>query len=432
VIGRYTRPEIGAVWTDERRFSHWLEIEIAVCEAMAKRGLVPAEVIGPIREKGSFSVERIAAIEKETRHDVIAFLECVEESVGPEARWLHLGLTSSDLLDTALALQIREAAGIIQKSAADLIDALRERAVRHRDLAAIGRTHGMYAEPITYGLRFAVWKLEIERAMERVSRGAREATVGKLSGAVGTLAHNTPDLEEEVLASLGLTPEPVASQIVHRDRHAAFVTALALLGASLEKMAVEVRALQKSDVGEVQEPFRKKQKGSSAMPHKRNPIVSERVAGMARLLRGYALTAQENVALWHERDISHSSAERVLLPDATILADYVLARFTEVIRDLVIDESRVAANLAAARNGYGTQSVLLALARKGLTRKEAYRLVQRRAHEAMDGGGDLEALFLADDEVRAHLSDDEIRLAFSLKPHLRNVPHLLRRAGIDT
>ncbi|MBM3321031.1 MAG: adenylosuccinate lyase [Candidatus Eisenbacteria bacterium] len=430
MIRRYTRPEMGAVWEDERRFSHWLRIEIAVAEAMARRGTVPEEAVRAIRASARFDVARIAEIESETRHDVIAFLECVEESVGPDARWLHLGLTSSDLLDTTLALQIREATALLAREGRALAGALREKALRYKDLVAIGRTHGIYAEPITYGIKFAAWKLEIERALRRVEEAAKEAAVGKLSGAVGTFAHNPPEIEEEVLSALDLRPEPIASQIVHRDRHAAYLAALALLGGSLEKMATEIRALQKSDVGEVEEPFRKKQKGSSAMPHKRNPIVCERIAGLARLLRGYALPAMENIALWHERDISHSSAERVILPDATILADYMLHRFTEVIRDLRIDEERVAENLCAARNGYGTQALLLALARKGLSRRDAYRLVQKRAHEALEEGTSLEELLVADEEVRAHLEEDEIRRAFGLDTHRKHVDYLLRRAGV--
>lgn len=430
MIARYTRPEMGAVWAEERRFAHWLAIEIAVAEAMARRGDVPEEAVRNIRAKAKVDAARIAEIEKVTRHDVIAFLECVEESVGPDARWLHLGLTSSDLLDTTLALQIREATELILAGGDALVRALRDQAVRRKDLAAIGRTHGMYAEPITYGLKFAIWKVEIERALARVRAGAKEACVGKLSGSVGTFAHNPPDLEEEVLAGLGLEPEPVASQIVHRDRHAAYVAALALLGASLEKMATEIRGLQKSDVREVQEPFRKDQKGSSSMPHKRNPIVCERIVGLARLLRGYAVAELENVALWHERDISHSSAERVILPDATALADYMLFKFTEVIRDLRIDETRVAENLEASRTGWGTQAVLLALARKGLSRKEAYRLVQRKAIAVLEEGGDLAAILAADPEVREHLTEEEIRNAFALDRHRKHVDRLLRRAGI--
>ncbi|MFH1277757.1 MAG: adenylosuccinate lyase [Candidatus Eisenbacteria bacterium] len=432
MIPRYTRPALGAVWTDERRFEHWLRIEIAVAEAMARRGEVPEEAVRNIKAKAEADAGRIAEIEKVTRHDVIAFLECVEESVGPDARWLHLGLTSSDLLDTTLALQIREASDLILEQGDALARALREKAAATRDLAAIGRTHGMYAEPITYGLKFAIWKLEIERALARVRGAAKEAAVGKLSGSVGTFAHNPPELEEEVLAELGVEPEPVASQIVHRDRHAFFVVSLALLGASLEKMATEIRGLQKSDVREAQEPFRAKQKGSSSMPHKRNPIVCERIAGMARLLRGYAAAAMENVPLWHERDISHSSAERVILPDATALADYMLFKFTEVIRDLRIDEKRVAENLESSRTGWGAQAVLLALARKGLTRKEAYGLVQAHALAALEEGGDLVEILLGDPEVRAHLSEEAIRDAFRLEKHRKHAAFLLRRAGIET
>jgi adenylosuccinate lyase len=421
---------MAAVWSDERRFAHWLRIEILAAEAMARRGLVPAEAVRAVGERARVDVARIAEIERETRHDVIAFLECVEEAVGPEARWLHLGLTSSDLLDATLALQIREATGILLREGSALVEALRERALRHKDLVAIGRTHGMYAEPITYGLKFAIWKLEAERALARVERAAAEAAVGKLSGAVGTFAHTPPEVEEEVLGALGLAAEPVASQVVHRDRHAAYVASLALLGASLERMATEIRGLQKSDVGEVEEPFRENQKGSSAMPHKRNPILCEGIVGMARLLRGYAVPAMENVALWHERDISHSSAERVILPDATILADTMLHRFTEIVRDLRIDEERVAKNLRAARSGYGSQALLLALARKGLSRSEAYRLVQGLARRAAEAGEDLEALLLADEEVRRRLTAEEIRASFSLDAHRKHVDRLLRRAGV--
>jgi len=430
LIDRYSREEMKAVWSDEARFGHWLHIEIAVAEAMVERGEVPADAVKKVRELASIDVARIGEIEKLTRHDVIAFLECVEESVGPEARWLHLGLTSSDLLDTALALQIREASRLIIAGADELIEALSEKAVEHRDRVAIGRTHGIYAEPITYGLKFALWKTEVERGIVRIGRAAAEAATGKISGAVGTFAHLDPEIESKVLSSLGLGVEPVASQIVHRDRHAGFLTAIALLGGSLEKMATEVRALQRSDVGEVQEPFRKGQKGSSAMPHKRNPIVCERISGMARLLRGNSLASMENIALWHERDISHSSVERVIIPDSTIIIDYMLFRFAEVIRGIRIVEEKVESNLRDARNTFGSQAILLALARKGLTRKEAYAIVQSHALDALESGRELEELLVDDVEVRKHLSEEEIRLAFDVRNHCRNVDYLLRRAGV--
>ncbi len=431
MIERYSRPAMAALWSDEARYAHWLRIEIAVAAAMAGRGDVPAEALDKIRERASVSAERIAEIEKVTRHDVIAFLECVGENVGPEARWLHLGLTSSDLLDTALALQITAAASLLLAGARDLAGALAEKAKEHAHLAAIGRTHGIHAEPLTYGLKFALWKVEVERGAARIERAAGEAATGKIAGAVGTFAHLDPAIEEEVLASLDLAPEPVSSQVVQRDRHASFVAALALLGGSLEKMATEIRALQRSDTGEVLEPFRKGQKGSSAMPHKRNPIVCERITGMARLLRGNALAAMENIALWHERDISHSSVERVILPDSTILLDYMLHRFTEVIEGLVIVEEKVGANLRSARATFGSQAILLSLARKGLTRKEAYAVVQRHALEALESDRELEDLLAADPDVRRYLSEEEIRGAFDVKHHCRHVDFLLRRAGID-
>ncbi len=430
MIGRYSRKEMTAVWSDEARFNHWLRIEIAVADAMAARGDIPAEAIEKVRKKASINVARIAEIEKVTRHDVIAFLECVEESVGPEARWLHLGLTSSDLLDTALAMQIREASKLILQGAKELVAALADKAREHSDRVAIGRTHGIYAEPITYGLKFALWKVEVERGIGRIERGAEEAITGKISGAVGTFAHLDPAIEEDVLGKLGLKAEPVASQIVHRDRHASFLTSIALLGASLEKMATEIRALQRSDVGEVQEPFKKGQKGSSAMPHKRNPIVCERIAGMARLLRGNSLAAMENIALWHERDISHSSVERVIIPDSTIIIDYMLFRFAEVIRGIRIIDQKVDANLHEARNTFGSQAILLALARKGFARKEAYGIVQGHALQALETGGELDNLLVADDEVRKHLTEEEIRAAFDVRNHCRNVEQLLRRAGV--
>ncbi|MBN1826155.1 MAG: adenylosuccinate lyase [Candidatus Eisenbacteria bacterium] len=431
MIARYTRPEMAAVWSDERRYALWLRIEIAVAEAMERRGSIPPGVTEAVRARSRVSAERIAEIERETRHDVIAFLECVEESVGAEARWLHLGLTSSDLLDTALALQIADAAVVVRREGAELAAALRERAVRHKRLVAVGRTHGMYAEPITYGLKFALWSLEIERGMERLERALEEIRRGKLSGAVGTLAHVPPELEEEVLASLGLSPEPIASQVVQRDRHAALLAAIALLGASIEKMATEIRSLQKSDVGEVEEPFREKQKGSSAMPHKRNPILCENLVGLARLLRSYVVPAMENVALWHERDISHSAVERVILPDAFTLLDFALARFTGVVRGLRIREERVRRNLEAAKSGCAAGSVLLALARKGLARRDAYRLVQSLAHRAEEEELDLERLLSEDAEVAARLSEEEIREAFDWNHHVRRVDDLFRRAGIE-
>lgn len=430
MIPRYTRPEIAAVWSDEARFGHWLTIEVAVAAAMAKRGDVPEEAVRVIREKARFDVDRILEIEKRTRHDVIAFLECVEENVGPEARWLHLGMTSSDLLDTALALQIRAATDILLAEGNRLAQALSEQAVRYKKKVAIGRTHGIYAEPITYGMKFALWKAEVDRGLKRLKAAADEACTGKIAGAVGTFAHLDPAIEDEVLGDLGLGSEPVASQIVHRDRHAHFMTAVALLGASLEKMATEVRSLQRSDVREMQEPFRSGQKGSSAMPHKRNPVVCERITGMARLLRGNALVAIENIALWHERDISHSSVERIILPDSTMILDYMLFRFGDVIRDIRILDDGVEKNLAEARSTYGSQAVLLALARKGFTRKDAYEMVQSRAMRALEEGGELEDILLGDKEVCAHLTDDEIRAAFDIEKHVRHVDTLLARAGV--
>ncbi len=430
MIERYARTGMKEIWSDKSRFKRWLRIEIAVAGEMAKRGEVPVSAIDTIRKKASFDVARIGEIEKRTRHDVIAFLECIEESVGPDARWLHLGMTSSDLLDTTLGTQIRDASAILMQEGENLVRALVERARGERDRVAIGRTHGIYAEPITYGVKFALWKVEVERGLARLDAASVGAAVGKISGAVGMFAHLDPEIEEAVLGELDLQAEPVASQIVHRDRHAAYLTAIALLGASLEKIATEIRGLQRSDVGEVQEPFRTGQKGSSAMPHKRNPIVCERVAGMARLLRGNALAAMENVALWHERDISHSSVERIILPDSTMLLDYMLHKMTDVIAGLRIIETNVRRNLDEARSTFGSGAVLLALARKGFARSEAYGIVQTRALEALETGRELEDLLLADSAIREHLTEEEIRSAFDEKLHTRNVDAIFRRAGV--
>src|SRR5437763_6309876 len=344
MIPRYTHPEMGRIWSDQRRYETWLLVETAAAEAMAAAGIVPAAAARDIRERGAFDVARIEEIEQTTQHDVIAFTTAVAEHVGPSARWLHFGLTSSDVIDTAQALQMREACDLLLSGVERLMQAVRERALEHRRTAMIGRTHGVHAEPMTFGLKLALWYAEIARDVERIQRARRTISVGKLSGAVGTFAHLPPAIEADVCRRLGLEPAPVASQVIQRDRHAELLTALAITAASLEKFALEIRGLQQTEIGEVEEPFAKGQKGSSAMPHKRNPIGGEQIVGLAQLVRGNAHAAFENVALWHERDISHSSVERVILPDSFIALDHMLRRFTRIVHGLVVHADRMYEN----------------------------------------------------------------------------------------
>jgi adenylosuccinate lyase len=427
MIPRYTRPEMGRLWSDESRFAAWLKVEIAATEVLAERGVVPVEALQAIKEKARFDVARIEAIEKEVQHDVIAFVSNVAESVGPEGRWVHYGLTSSDVVDTALSLLMRDACDLIAQDLRALMDAVKARAFEHQHTAMIGRTHGVHAEPMTFGLKLALWHAELQRGRARLERARETIAVGKLSGAVGTFSHLPPEVEEAVCARLGLKPAPIASQVLQRDRHAEVLSTLALLGASLEKFATEIRALQKTEVREVEEPFGEKQKGSSAMPHKRNPVGCEQVTGLARLLRANALAALENVALWHERDISHSSVERVIVPDSFLALDHMLQRFTGIVRGLTVDAARMRRNLDAGRGLVFSGQLLLELTARGLRREDAYRVVQGHAMEAWKSEGDFRARVGADPEVRAVLKDGEIAEVFRLERYLGHVDALFRR-----
>jgi adenylosuccinate lyase len=427
MIPRYTHPEMGRIWSDQRRYETWLVVETAAAEAMAAAGIIPLEAARDIRERGAFEIARIEAIEQRTQHDVIAFTTAVAEKVGPSARWLHFGLTSSDVIDTAQALQMRDACDLILNDLDALAEAIRERAIALRRTPMIGRTHGVHAEPMTFGLKLALWYAEVERDIERVRRARSVVSVGKLSGAVGTFAHLPPTIEEDVCRRLGLEPAPVASQVIQRDRHAELLAAIAITGASLEKFALEIRGLQRTEIGEVEEPFAKGQKGSSAMPHKRNPIGCEQIVGMARLLRGNAHAALENVALWHERDISHSSVERVILPDSFIALDHMLRRFTKIVRGMVVYPERMLENLNRSHGVVFSGTVLLELAKKGVSREQAYEWVQRNAMRSFNEQRDFKALLLADTDVIGVLPPAEIEKAFDLDEQLKHVDHIFDR-----
>jgi len=427
MIPRYTNPEMGGIWSDQRRYETWLDVELAATDAMAEAGLVPADAARELREKGAFDISRIEAIEQVTQHDVIAFTTAVAERVGPAARWLHFGLTSSDVVDTAQAIQMREACDLIVKDIAGLMEAVRLRAEEHRRTPMIGRTHGVHAEPMTLGLKLALWYAELQRGLDRMLSARNAVAVGKISGAVGTFAHLDPQIEERVCARLGLQPAPVSSQVIQRDRHAQLLTTLAIVGASLEKFALEIRGLQKTEIGEVEEPFAKGQKGSSAMPHKRNPIGCEQITGLARLLRGNATAALENVALWHERDISHSSVERVILPDSFIALDHMLRRFTRIARGMVVYPERMRENLERSRGVVFSGSVLLELARRGVSREQAYEWVQRNAMRSFHEQRDFKSLLLADADITGVLTAPDIEKAFDLNDQFRNVDAIFER-----
>jgi adenylosuccinate lyase len=427
MIARYTHPAMGRIWSDQRRFETWLLVETAAAEAMAAAGIVPRDAAREIRERAQIDVARIDEIERTTQHDVIAFTTAVAETVGPSARWLHFGMTSSDVIDTAQALQMREACDLILKDLEALAEAVRARAFEHRQTPMIGRTHGVHAEPMTFGLKLALWFAEIGRDIERVRRVRSIVSVGKLSGAVGTFAHLSPDIETAVCERLGLTAAPVASQVIQRDRHADLLAALAITGASLEKFALEIRGLQKTEIGEVEEPFAKGQKGSSAMPHKRNPIGCEQIVGLARLLRSNCHAAFENIALWHERDISHSSVERVILPDSFIALDHMLRRFTRIVTEMVVYPDRMRENLERSRGVVFSGTVLLELARRGISRELAYEWVQRNAMRSFSEQRDFKALLLADPDVTGALSRAEIDRAFDLDEQFRHVDDIFER-----
>ncbi len=431
MIRRYTNPEMGRIWSDQRKFETWLQVEVAAAEAMAEAGLIPADAARDLRERGDFDVGRIDEIEQTTQHDVIAFTTAVAEKVGPEARWLHFGLTSSDVLDTALALQMREACDLILKDLEALADAVRARAEEHRRTPMIGRTHGVHAEPMTFGLKLALWFAEIQRGITRVRRGREVVRVGKLSGAVGTFAHLDPSIEARVCERLGLQPAPVSSQVVQRDRHAELMSALAVVAGSLEKFALEIRGLQKTEIGEVEEPFGKGQKGSSAMPHKRNPIGCEQICGLARLVRSNAMAAFEDIALWHERDISHSSVERVILPDSFIVLDHMLRRFTRIVKGMVVYPERMLENLGRSRGVVFSGTVLLERARRGVSREQAYEWVQRNAMRSFSEKRDFKSLLLADADVTRVLPREEIERAFDLDAQLKHVDQIFNRVFQD-
>jgi adenylosuccinate lyase len=427
MISRYTHPDMGAIWSEQRRYETWLEVELAATDAMADAGLVPKDAARELRQRARFDVARIEEIEATTQHDVIAFTTAVAEKVGPSARWLHFGLTSSDVVDTAQALQMREACDLIVKDVAGLMEAVRTRAFEHRLTPMIGRTHGVHAEPMTFGLKLALWYAELQRDLERLLRARDVVAVGKISGAVGTFAHLDPSIEASVCARLGLQPAPVSSQVIQRDRHAELMTTLAITAASLEKFAVEIRGLQKTEIGEVEEPFGKGQKGSSAMPHKRNPIGCEQITGLARLIRGNAMAALENVALWHERDISHSSVERVILPDSFIALDHMLRRFTRIVRGMVVYPERMSENLNRSRGVVFSGTVLLELAKRGISREQAYEWVQRNAMRSFHEQKDFKSLLLADSDLMRVLSPAEVEKAFDLHDQLRNVDAIFDR-----
>jgi adenylosuccinate lyase len=427
MIARYTNPEMGRIWSDQRKYETWLQVEIAAVESMARAGIVPADAAREIRTRGAFDISRIEEIEQITQHDVIAFTTAVAEHVGPSARWLHFGLTSSDVIDTAQALQMREACDVILGGLDRLMQAVRTRAVEHRRTPMIGRTHGVHAEPMTFGLKLALWYAELTRDVARVRRAREVVSVGKLSGAVGTFGHLPPAIEADVCRSLGLEPAPVASQVIQRDRHAELLSALAITGSSLEKFALEIRGLQKTEIGEVEEPFAKGQKGSSAMPHKRNPIGCEQIVGLARLLRANAGAAFENNALWHERDISHSSVERVILPDSFIALDHMLRRLTRIVSGMVVYPERMRENLGRSHGVVFSGTVLLELARRDISREQAYEWVQRNAMRAFNEQRDFKALLLADPDVMRVLAPADIERAFSLDEQLKHVDHIFER-----
>ena len=428
MIARYTRPEMGRVWSDENKFKKWLEVEIAAAEAEADAGLIPKSAAGAIRRRGRFDVNRILEIEKRVKHDVIAFTTNVAEHVGRQARYLHYGLTSNDVVDTAQALLVREASELLLAGLRRLGQVLKKRAFEFKDTPMVGRTHGIHAEPITFGCKLAIWYAENQRNAERLSYAAEQMRVGKISGAVGTYAHLTPAIEKKICAKLGLRPAPVSSQILQRDRHAFYLCTLAVVAASLEKMALEVRNLQRTEVREVEEYFEPEQKGSSAMPHKRNPATAEQICGLARVVRANAQAGLENVALWHERDISHSSVERVILPDSTILLDYMLHKTTQLIETLLVYPERMRENLGLLKGLIFSGQLLLELAEKGASREDAYGWVQRNAMQVWKTGEDFKTLIESDPDIQRYLSLDEIARAFKVNRYLKHVDEIFARA----
>ncbi len=429
MIERYSRPQMKRVWSDDNKFNKWLEVEIAVCDAWAEIGVVPREAVPKIK-LAKCNLRRMEEILKETHHDMTAFLGSVSESLGEESRFIHLGLTSSDVMDTALSLQLVEATELLAEDVKELTTALAQKAMEHKYTPMIGRTHGIHAEPITFGLKLAIWVEEMRRNLQRLGEAKKVIAVGKISGAVGTYATVPPEVEQRACRKLGLLPASVSSQVLQRDRHAQFVTAMAIIASSLEKFAIEIRGLQRTEVGEVGEPFGTGQTGSSAMPHKRNPELCERIAGLARLVRGYALTSMENIALWHERDISHSSTERIILPDSCLLVDYCLSLFTSIIKGLQVFPQRMKKNMELTKGLIFSQRVMLALIDKGLSRQKAYELVQRNAMKSWKGNKDFLNLLKADPEVAEVLPQPELKALFDYQYYLRHVDEIFERLGL--
>jgi len=429
MIERYSRPQMKRVWSDDNKFNKWLEVEIAVCDAWAEIGVVPREAVPKIK-LAKCNLRRMEEILADTHHDMTAFLGSVAESLGEESRFIHLGLTSSDVMDTALSLQLVEATELLAEDVKELTTALAQKAMEHKYTPMIGRTHGIHAEPITFGLKLAIWVEEMRRNLQRLGEAKKVIAVGKISGAVGTYATVPPEVEQRACRKLGLLPASVSSQVLQRDRHAQFVTAMAIIASSLEKFAIEIRGLQRTEVGEVGEPFGTGQTGSSAMPHKRNPELCERIAGLARLVRGYALTSMENIALWHERDISHSSTERIILPDSCLLVDYCLSLFTSIIKGLQVFPQRMKKNMELTKGLIFSQRVMLALIDKGLSRQKAYELVQRNAMKSWKGNKDFLNLLKADPEVAEVLPQPELKALFDYQYYLRHVDEIFERLGL--
>ncbi len=427
MIERYTRPQMGAIWTQQRKYERWLDVELAVCQAMEQMGDVPRGIAKRVRKKVSINPARIAAIEQVTKHDVIAFLESIAEQAGKDARFLHAGLTSSDILDTALALQMVEASQLLMKDLEALLHAMKDLAFAHQETMTVGRSHGIHGEPVTFGWKVAIWYQEFERQQQRLKHAIADIAVGKLSGAMGTFAHISPSVEKTVCRELGLKPAPISNQIIQRDRHAAFLSVLALIAASIEKVATEIRHLQRTEVLEAEEYFEPGQKGSSAMPHKRNPIASENLCGLARLVRSNSLAAMENVALWHERDISHSSVERIIIPDSTILLDYMMVRLTKVLSKLVVYPKQMMKTLEQTGGLIYSQRLLLALINKGAIRKVAYEQVQTHAMASWKNEGNFQTLIEQDPFISKHLSAKDIATCFNPQAYVRHQQQIFRR-----